>query len=355
MRGSSAAETSVKDTTILVLPLVAGLAPAEAGAIAGAGATPPQAASTRPHDKLVQSALPTKHLLDETAVFELLHDARLFYAAAVLIADAQAHIWQRVRPGAEAQAHRAKPFGADELLGLMDQAGVDRAVLVPTSWSDDNGNELALKAAQAHPRRFAVFGVLPLTAPDTPERLGSWKSTPGLLGVRASFHTEALAPLLTNGTAEWFWPAAERAGVPVMIYAPHQLREVGRIAERHAGLRLIVDHLGGPRLGPGVSLQDHIDELVRLASLPNVATKASAIPMYSREPFPFEDMHPHVCRAIEAFGPERVFWGSDLTRMRTCSYRQAVEVFTEHLSCLGPPERELVMGKALCDWIGWPL
>ncbi|HVA23506.1 MAG TPA: amidohydrolase family protein [Chloroflexota bacterium] len=276
-------------------------------------------------------------------------------AAAVFIADAQAHIWQRVRPGAEALAHRAEPFGADEMLRRMDEAGVQRAILVPTSWSDDNGNELALEAAKAHPDRFAVFGVLPLAAADGPAQLARWKATPGLLGIRASFHTDALAPLLTDGTADWFWPAAERAGVPIMVYAPNQLAEVGRIAARHPDLRLIVDHLGQPRVTPDINHAEHVAALIRLAHLPNVAVKASAMPQYSQQPYPFKDMHGHVCRALEAFGPSRVFWGSDLTRLEGVSYVQAVTMFTEELACLGPDDRELVMGRALCEWIGWRL
>ncbi|MFI5268801.1 MAG: amidohydrolase family protein, partial [Chloroflexota bacterium] len=186
----------------------------------------------------------------------------------MFIADAQAHIWQRVKPGAEAQAHREEPFGADELLRRMDEAGVQRAILVPTSWSDDNGNELALKAALAQPDRFAVFGVLPLAAADGPDQIARWKATPGLMGIRASFHTDALAPLLTDGTADWFWPAAERASVPLMVYAPNQLAEIGRIATLHPDLKLIVDHLGQPRVTPEINHAEHLDVLVQLADLP---------------------------------------------------------------------------------------
>ena len=273
----------------------------------------------------------------------------------MLIADAQAHIWQRVKRGAEAQAHRPEPFGADELLARMDEAGVERAVLVPTSWSDDHGNELALRAAQAHPSRFAVFGVVAMGGKDGPEQVARWKSTPGLLGVRASFHTEALAPQLTDGTADWFWPAAERANVPVMVYAPGQMEVVGRIAQRHPSLRLVIDHLGQPRVSPNIDHAAYLDALLRLAPLPNVAVKASAMPQYSHEPYPFRDMHPYVCRTLDAFGPTRVFWGSDLTRLRGVTYAEAVRMFTDELACLASPERELVMGRALCDWIGWPL
>ena len=270
----------------------------------------------------------------------------------MFIADAQAHIWQRVRPGAEAQAHRAEPFGADELLGLMDQAGVARAILVPTSWSDDNGNELALKAARAHPESFGVFGVLALDDPASRQALPGWRDTPGMLGVRASFHTEALAPLLTDGTADWLWPAAEHSGVPLMVYAPGQTHLIARIAREHPRLKLIVDHLGLPRLGPNVVPEEHVRKLLDLAPLTNVAVKASALPAFSREPFPFKDMLALAQEALRAFGAERVFWGSDLTR-QTCPYRESLAMFAEHLPA-SDRERELVMGRALCDWISWP-
>ena len=52
-----------------------------------------------------------------------------------------------------------------------------------------------------------------------------------------------LAKWLTDGTADWFWPAAEKAGLPVMFLAPGNGPAFLRIAERHPGLHLIVDHM----------------------------------------------------------------------------------------------------------------
>ncbi len=57
-------------------------------------------------------------------------------------------------------------------------------------------------------------------------------------------------------------------------------------------------------------------------------------------------------QAIDAFGPERFFWGTDITRM-PCSYRQCVTMFTEELPWLSGRDLELVMGRAVCAWIGW--
>ena len=51
-------------------------------------------------------------------------------------------------------------------------------------------------------------------------------------------------------------------------------------------------------------------------------------------------------------GPTRLFWGTDITRM-PCSYRQCVTMFTEEMPWLTGRDLELVMGQAVCDWLGW--
>ncbi len=61
---------------------------------------------------------------------------------------------------------------------------------------------------------------------------------------RPASPSAASAKWLTDGTADWFWPAAEKAGVPVMFLAPGQLAHFARIAERHPQLTLIIDHIG---------------------------------------------------------------------------------------------------------------
>lgn len=45
---------------------------------------------------------------------------------------------------------------------------------------------------------------------------------------------------------------------------------------------------------------------------------------------------------------------TDITRM-PCSQRQCATLFTEELPWLKGRDLDLVMRKALCDWVGWPL
>ncbi|MBV8120923.1 MAG: amidohydrolase family protein, partial [Alphaproteobacteria bacterium] len=95
-------------------------------------------------------------------------------------------------------------------------------------------------------------------------------------------------------------------------------------------------------------------ELLALAKYPNVAVKATGQIGYAEDAYPFRSFHEHLQRCFDAFGPERMFWGTDITRM-PCSWRQCVTVFTEELPWLKGRDLELVMGEALCNWVGWRL
>ena len=57
---------------------------------------------------------------------------------------------------------------------------------------------------------------------------------------------------------------------------------------------------------------------------------------------------------VEAFGPRCTFWGTDLTRM-PCTYYECITLFTEYLPWLQGEDLEWVMGRGVCEWLGWPL
>lgn len=275
------------------------------------------------------------------------------------IVDAQVHIWAAERPdrpwppGGAQRAHRPHPFGAEDLLAEMAEAGVDRAVLVPPSYEGDY-NDLVLDAATRWPDRFAAMLRLPLTQPMSRDALAAFRAQPGLHGVRVTLHLPEMQRWLRDGTADWFWPLAEATGLRVMALPVGALPEIDAIATRHPGLHLCIDHLSQHR---GLTEPPHLDQaeigrLVGLARHPNVMVKASCLPYFSREPYPFRDIEPALRRVFDAFGPRRMFWGSDMTRL-PCPYRQAVTQFTEELPWLQGEARDLVMGRALLDWLGW--
>jgi predicted TIM-barrel fold metal-dependent hydrolase len=171
-----------------------------------------------------------------------------------------------------------------------------------------------------------------------------------MLGLRFTAGRESA--WLTDGSAEWVWDAAQRHGLPVMISCPGLLPVIDGIAERYPGLRLVIDHLALRRAKDDAAYAD-IPVLCSLAKRPNVAAKASATPASSTQPYPYRNIHSYLQQVFDAFGPLRMFWGTDLTRL-PCTYREAVTMFTEELPFLSNSDKDWVMGRAISAWLGWP-
>lgn len=266
----------------------------------------------------------------------------------LFICDAQVHAPMVDRIG------RINGLDEEPLLAEMAEAGVARAIIVPLRskgpWAH---NRPSLDIAQRHPDKLAVMGLLENEAdPTAGHDLVGWRDTPSMLGLRISCFADPLLTLLLDDKLDFLWSAAEDNEIPVMLYAPEQFRKVARIATRYPGLRLIVDHLGLLPFRTYSDLSSAVSNLEPLAHYPNVAVKASSLPSSVPGPYPYRVAHEPLKRVVHAFGPGRVFWGSDLTRL-PCTYRQCVTMFTEELTFLTDDDRRLIMGRALCHWLGW--
>ena len=272
------------------------------------------------------------------------------------VVDAQIHIWHNEdvehpwQPEWRTYAHRGgiSP-SVQELIAEMDAAGVDRAILVPPSFSGDD-NTASFAAAERYPDRFAVMARPPMPELDTD--FHRWREQPGTLGVRVTFNREFSIKWLEDGTAERLWSALEDADLPVMAFAPTRVLNLIPGLEKHPNLRLIIDHAGLPTHKPPISVERLVDEAIGLARFSNVAVKASAFPCALDEAYPFPTAQRLTRRLVDAFGPERVFWGTDLTRL-PCSYSEGVRYLSE-AGGLTEEELDLVMGQGLLNWLGWP-
>lgn len=274
----------------------------------------------------------------------------------MLIADSQVHIWapntpeRPWRPGQN--VHREIPLEAEEVLREMNAAGVERCVLVPPSLDADR-NDLSLAAARVHPSRFAVMGRLDPDAPGAREESSGWRKQPGMLGLRYSMNRPQWIPILQEKRLEWLWEEAEKAHVPVMALITHPMTPlIDDLAQRHPNLRLVMDHLGLDASKRDEEAFRDLDLFLTLAKRPNVAVKVSALPCYTNDAYPYRRLHPYIKRVYDAFGPRRMFWGTDYSRL-PCSYSEAVAMFTEHMPWLDAEDLEWIMGRGLCEWLDW--
>src|SRR6266581_4999559 len=205
-----------------------------------------------------------------------------------MIVDAQVHLWKANgpdypwNPGAKPQL--PEPFTVERVVPRMDEAGVDRVVIVPPALNDVNS--YALEAVRRYPNRFAVMGRIPLQDPKSAALLPGWKNQPGMLGVRLTFNTPETLAWLSDGTADWFWPEAEKNRLPVMFLAFGNVHRFGPIAQRHPGLPLIIDHMGvNTAIAKEGKMAEKIGDAVALAKYPNVGIKMSNLVNASLEPY----------------------------------------------------------------------
>lgn len=274
-----------------------------------------------------------------------------------VIVDAQIHLWQANRPDrpwtAGSQAQLPEPMTIERIVPIMDEGGVDKVIIVPPSLEGtrfDYGQE----AARRHPGRFATMGRVNLNDPAEKERVPKMREQPHLLGARFFFQPAA-AKWLTDGTADWFWPMAEKIELPVMFLTIGQTPLFAKIAEKHPRLPLIIDHLGVTieAVKEGVVAQ-RIAETVALAKYPNVSVKLSSTPLYSAQDYPWRDMDDHIKRIFDAYGPRRCHWGTDITNCfdkGPMSLR--VKHFTQDLKFLSEEDKDWVMGRSILEKLRW--
>jgi predicted TIM-barrel fold metal-dependent hydrolase len=275
----------------------------------------------------------------------------------MLVTDAQVHLWEAERPERpwpkpqQRPPHRPHGFSAEEMLSEMDAARVERAIIVPPTWAGES-NEWALEMASRYPARFAVVGRFDARAPDAPHQLADWLQHKHMLGVRMSFHVKPFIDWLDDGSLGWFWADCDRFAIPVMALVPGIVGRLRPVLMRHPELKILIPHMGCPLDIRGREAFAGIDELLDLARYPNVTVMVSSAPCFSNEPYPFRDLHPYLRRIYDVYGPRRMLWGADLSRL-TSSYSECLDLFRHALDFLSDDNKEWILGRALAEALNW--
>ena len=81
------------------------------------------------------------------------------------IVDAQIHLWGTGLPS-NLSHRQVTAFTPEEAIALMDEGGVDAAVIHPPGW-DPGSTDMAFAAVRNYPGRFAIMGAVPLDRPES--------------------------------------------------------------------------------------------------------------------------------------------------------------------------------------------
>ena len=267
-----------------------------------------------------------------------------------MIVDSHVHVWEidppRYPVGPTAPSFTGRPPRAGtaaELLADMDGNGVDRAVLVQSSWSTWDNAYIADSVA-AYADRFLGQGLVDPEDPQNAASAAAWLDR-GLHGFR--FHPLYYdEPVLVSAANAALWEClAERGAIVQFHMDARHAPQVAEIARRHPGLVLLVDHLGYPDPAD-LAAYGPVPELARHEA---VCIKLSDVHGRSQEAFPFEDVHPAIRVALDAFGSERVLWGTGFPgALREehgwPSLAQELRLIRDGLAFLTETDRERILG-----------
>jgi L-fuconolactonase len=232
----------------------------------------------------------------------------------------------------EVRATQHKAF-TEMLLHMMESVGVEAALLHPTHEFD-----WAEGLAEQYPSKFGSVPMLhgdspqsshsgfpPELSPHMPDIEEQITKVYGRTGVRAirfvpgpRVHPREFVKF-SEGEYDRALKACEDQGVPILIHMSGGVDVLARPAQKFPRLQIIVDHIGLPQ-PPVEPVADRawaaLPDILALARHPNIALKLSGAPGLSTESYPFADSWRHVAQLIEAFTPERLAWGSDISRFR---------------------------------------
>lgn len=269
--------------------------------------------------------------------------------------DTHLHVW-RAAEGQTPGVSTIVPPQTDVPIELAEETlrshAIDRAVLVQPVFRGED-NRYVADCARAQPQRFAAVCVVDPRTPGAEARLDHWVGL-GCRGLRLRPRIAGEGPIFGDPTTWPLWAAAERLGVVVsLLSGPEHVPAICALAERFAGVRIVIDHLGHPDVAEGASGAG-FRALLALARCENVSIKTSGFYHFSREVFPYADCFELIRAVCEHFGPGRMLWGSDFPHVvPSCGYQRALELPAAALKHLPDRDHQQIMGASAIS-LYWP-
>jgi L-fuconolactonase len=277
------------------------------------------------------------------------------------IVDAHHHLWDlRVRDQDWISGAELAPLRHNFLLGdyqaLARAHGVTASVVVQTVTVPGETPEL-LALAGASDLVAGVVGWADLTEPGIADRIAELAAMPGgakLVGLRHQVQSEPDPQWLGRADVRRGLAAVAAAGLAYdLVVTAGQLEPAARAAADLPDLVFVVDHLGKPPVAAGRT-QPWARDLRRLAALPNTVAKLSGLVTEADwHDWTVADLRPYADVALDAFGPDRLMFGSDWPVCTlAASYGGVLEAARELAGQLSEAERAAIFAGTATSTYG---
>jgi L-fuconolactonase len=277
-------------------------------------------------------------------------------ASSVARVDAHQHFWDLASGRYDWPTEREGPifrsFGPADLAPELRAAGMDRTILVQTTDSTADTDSM-LDVAARHGFVGGVVGWLPLR--DAAALESELERLDGrLCGVRHLVHREADPAWLLRPDVGAGLERLSRVGLPFDVVAvfPDHLALMPEVARRHPDLLLVIDHLAKPPYRAD-GWDTWSAQIRTAAAAPNVRAKVSGLDTAAGPGWTVDELRPAFEVALDAFGPERLLFGTDWPVCRLVSaYGDVVRAAEQLIGGLSPDEQARIMGGTATEVYG---
>lgn len=241
--------------------------------------------------------------------------------------------------------HEPEPasFLPADLFAEQEGTGVRRTVLVQMSFYEF-GNQFMLDVMANFPGRFGGIGIVNHELKTVGNQMKQMAGR-GVRGFRLYAFPERVKDWDTSPGMKTMWKTGGEEGLAMCCLAnPEVLPVIRRMAQNYPETRVVIDHFS--RIGRSGSIEaSQLNDLLGLAELPNVYVKTSAFYALGKKKPPYLDLLPMFQKVRDAFGAERLLWGSDCPYQvqGEHTYRASLDLVTKHADFLSAEEREQIL------------
>lgn len=263
--------------------------------------------------------------------------------------DAHQHFWNyNIREYGWIEKHMSvirRSFLPEDLEPLLTRAGVSGCMAVQARQSLEE-TEWLLDLAERHEFIRGVVGWVDLCSVEAEHQLEKYASSPWLKGVRHVIQDEPDVQFVLRDDFQRGIALLQQYNLAYdLLVSKEQLPYAVELVKMFPEQRFVLDHLAKPDIKAG-TVSPWKEALYSLSEQPNVYCKLSGmITEADWTNWKQEDFAPYLNIALEAFGPDRVMFGSDWPVCTVAgTYAQVLEIITKHTSCMSEVEKQMIFG-----------
>jgi L-fuconolactonase len=238
-----------------------------------------------------------------------------------------------------------RDFLPADLEPVLESCGIDGCVTVQSDQSEQE-NEFQLSNAAEYPFIKGVVGWVDLQSPDLESRLAYYSQFKKMKGFRHVLQGEPQRDFMLR-------PAFLR-GIGLLkkynytydiLVLTDQLSFTRELVSRFPDQPFVLDHMAKPLIKEK-KIDDYRKELLELGKYKNLFCKISGLVTEADwHHWKTADFAPYLALATEAFGTQRLLYGSDWPVCRVAAtYEQVAGLFKNYFSSFSKSENEMIFG-----------